>query len=127
MLDVNPDTIRFIIDRVREFQVKEGVTIPEDQISPSEDWSRQLLADHGSDPTLGELRIAIDDLEPDQQVALVALMWVGRGDYDAEEWDAALLQARDSWNERTADYLIGTPLAADYLAEGLALLGYGPE
>lgn len=127
MLDVNPDTIRFIIDRVREFQVKEGVTFPEDQISPSEDWSRQLLADHGSDPVLAELRNAIDDLEPDQQVALVALMWVGRGDYDEDEWDTALEQARDSWNERTADYVIGTPLAGDYLAEGLDVLGYGPE
>ncbi len=50
---------------------------------------------------------------------MVALMWVGRGDYALEEWDDALSQARDSWNKRTADYLIGTPMLADYLAEGL--------
>jgi hypothetical protein len=127
MLDVNPDTVRFLIDKAREFQVKESVTFPEQQpLSPADDDSlTQILADHGDDPTLGEFRSTVDDLEPDQQVSLVALMWVGRGDYDAEEWDTALAQAGESWNERTADYLIGTPLVGDYLEEGLELLGYG--
>jgi len=124
MLNVNPDTVRFIMTKAREFQVKEGVTIPEEALSPSDDWGRQMLADHGHDPVLLEIRSAVEDLEPDQQVALVALMWLGRGDFDAAEWDDALAQAGDSWNERTADYLIGTPLLADYLEEGLELLGY---
>ena len=59
-----------------------------------------------------------------QQVTLVALMWVGRGDYAVEEWDSAIENAQDSWNERTAEYLLGTPLVADYLSEGLDGLGY---
>jgi hypothetical protein len=49
----------------------------------------------------------------------VALMWIGRGDFEIDEWDDALERAQDSWNARTAEYLIGTPLVADYLAEGL--------
>lgn len=51
-------------------------------------------------------------------------MWLGRGDYDAEEWSNAVKDASDRWTSRTADYLISTPLVADYLGEGLALLGY---
>jgi hypothetical protein len=126
MLDVNPDTIRFLIDKARQFHVKESVTFPEDPLSPADDNPvPQTLADHGDDPVLAEFRSTVEDLEPDQQVALVALMWVGRGDYDVEEWEAALEQAGESWNERTAEYLIGTPLVGDYLAEGLDLLGYG--
>jgi hypothetical protein len=50
---------------------------------------------------------------------LVALMWVGRGDYSLEEWDEALKFAEETWTERTAEYLVGTPLLADFLAEGL--------
>ena len=118
-LELNRETVLFIIDKAHEFHVKEGVTIPEESLSPSDDWGRQALAAHGNDPGVEEFRSTIDDLEPDQQVMLVALMWVGRGDYALEEWDDALSQARDSWNKRTADYLIGTPMLADYLAEGL--------
>lgn len=123
-MDLNPDTVRFIIDKAREFHVKEEVTIPEEPLSPSDDWARQILADHADDPSYQEIKATIDDLEPDQQVTLVALMWLGRGDYAADEWDNAVKNAQDSWNERTAEYLLGTPLVADYLSEGLDMLGY---
>ncbi len=120
-LEVNPDTVRFIADRLRQFQVKEGVTIPDSE----DDWSRSVLADYPDDPAVDEARAAIEDLARDQQVELVALVWVGRGDFGPDEWENARAQARDAWNERTADYVIGTPLAADYLEEGLSQLGYG--
>lgn len=120
-LEVNPDTVRFIVDRLRQFQVKEGVTVAD----PGDDWSRNILADSPDDPAVNEVRAAIDDLEPDQQMELVAILWVGRGDFGADEWENALAQARDSWNERTADYILGTPLAADFLEEGLDQLGFG--
>ena len=123
-MDLNPETVRFIIDKSREFHVKEQVTIPEEPLSPSDDWARQILADHADDPSYQEVKSTVDDLEPDQQVTLVALMWLGRGDYDVEEWDGAIENAQDSWNERTAEYLLGTPLVADYLSEGLVALGY---
>ena len=123
-MDLNPDTVFYLVDKAREFHVKEAVTIPEVPLSPTDDWARQVLADHADDPVFQELKTMIDDLEPDQQVSLVALMWVGRGDYAAAEWNSAIEQAKDSWNQRTADYLIGTPLVADYLCEGLDQLGY---
>jgi hypothetical protein len=83
-----------------------------------------VLADHEGDTTFAELKYTIDDLEPDQQVCLVALMWLGRGDFALEEWEDALAAARQSYNARTAEYLIATPLVADYLEEGLNLHGY---
>jgi hypothetical protein len=62
MLNVNPETIRFIIDKAQEFQVKEGVTIPETPLSPSDDWARQIMADHADDPVLQQIRDTVDDL-----------------------------------------------------------------
>jgi hypothetical protein len=113
MLDVNPETVRFIIDKAHEFQM------------PAQDEADEST--ERRDPAYAELKATIDDLEPDQQISLVGLMWLGRGDYVTDEWERALLDARERWNSRTADYLIGTPLLADYLAEGLDRLGYTPE
>ncbi len=118
-LELNRETVLFLIDKAHEFQMRDDVSSPEDSVDPSEDWEDQAAAADMNHPALEELRSTIDDLEPDQQVTLVALMWVGRGDYSIDEWDAALDHAKDSWNKRTADYLIGTPMLADYLAEGL--------
>ena len=114
MLDLNPETVYFIISRAHEFQTREFETGDEDDAGPR-------------DPALAELKATIEDLEPDQQVALVGLMWLGRGDYSSDEWDRVLDEARESWNERTAEYLIGTPLLADYLTDGLEQLGYSEE
>lgn len=127
MLDVNPETICFIITKTKEFHAKEQVGIAEEPYSPTDDWALQVLADHKDDPTYHELRTAINDLEPDQQIVAVALMWLGRGDYDVNEWETAVQEARESWTSRTAEYVIATPLVADYLEEGLSLLGYSCE
>ena len=54
----------------------------------------------------------------------MALMWLGRGDFEEAEWDLAQRQARGIYTAHTAEYLIATPLVADYLQEGLALHGY---
>jgi hypothetical protein len=124
MIDVNPETVCFIIDKAREFHAKEQVSIPEPPTSPADDWALQVLADHLDDFSYQELKLTIDDLDPDQQICLVALMWLGRGDFDLEEWDDALQQARDAYNGRSADYLIATPLVADYLEEALNAHGY---
>jgi hypothetical protein len=124
VLDLNPDIVRSIIDRAREFHGKEGVVIPEAADNISDDWALQVLSNHSGDLSFRELIGLIRDLEPDQQVQIVALMWLGRGDFEADEWEDALEQARDNWNQRAAEYLMATPLVADYLEEGLSILGY---
>lgn len=126
-LDVNPDTVRLLIDRARIFQAKEGEWAVDDTARFSGNIASDMLTDHPRDPTAAEFKTLVNEVAPDQQTQLVALMWVGRGDYGVEEWDAALEQARSEWTPHTAEYLMGTPLLADYLAEGLAQLGYSIE
>lgn len=124
MLNVNPEIVCRLIERAREFHVKEGVVIPEETTANSHDVAADVLAEHYGDPTFIEFKNTVNDLEPDQQVALVALMWLGRGDFEPDEWAAAFHQAGESWTPHTAEYLLATPLVADYLEEGLAALGY---
>lgn len=120
-LDLNSDTVRQIIDMAHEFHARDDVTFDEEPAVADEFWSSQVSADFAGDPYYQELKTLIDDLEPDQQISLVALTWLGRGDFSFSEWGEALSNAEESWNNHTADYLIGTSLLADYLAEGLAL------
>ena len=127
MLDINPATVCFLVDKAHEFHAKEGVVIPDTPGSPTEDWALQVLADHSDDATFQEFKTTVADLDRDQQVQLVALLWLGRGDYDVDEWSEAVAEAGRVWNPRTAEYLIAHPLLADYFEEGLDLLGYSCE
>lgn len=127
MLGVNPETVCYIIDKAHEFHAKEEVVIPEMPNESTDDWALQVLADHLEDPTFVELKDTINSLDPEQQCNLVALMWLGRGDFSEDEWESALSEARGEWTRHTAEYLIGTPLVADFLEEGLSMLGYSCE
>lgn len=123
-MDLNPDIVCFLVDLATEFHTKEEVSFPDTASDPSDDWAKQVLADHVEDPCYQTMLTTIQDLEPDQQITLVALMWLGRGDFSLDEWEDALEQAGDEHNDRTAEYLIGTPLLADYWREGLNLHDY---
>ena len=125
MLNIHPDTVCFIIAKAREFQAKEGVVIPEPlPDSPSENWAMQILADHAGDHTLEEVSAAIIDLDGNQEAELVALMWLGRGDYMLAEWKTAVEDAADARSDHTPEYLLAHPMVAFYLEEGLIQHGY---
>ncbi len=124
-LDINPETVSYIVNLARDFYAKEQITdLDEPEPNIQEGWTGSAQENH-IDPVHAELKTAIEDLEPDQQVQLVALMWLGRGSFS--DWESAVKEAGDNWNSKTADYLIGTPLLSDYLEEGLNQLGYVGE
>jgi hypothetical protein len=120
VLELNSETVRYIIERAKEFQSDDVEVVPEEQ-STVRDVQDENPSAAEPDPARAELESVIADLEPDQQIELVALMWLGRGDYDIAGWEEAKLDAAAEYNARTASYLIGTPLLADFLEEGLAL------
>jgi hypothetical protein len=128
MVTIPLEKLAFIVAKAREFDAEvepddEGA----DASNPSDDGERAVLQDTTDNPTPQELRDAIDDLNVDERDELLALVWIGRGDFTAEEWDAAVGEARNMANRRDADYLIGTPLLADYIEEALAAFGLSLE
>jgi hypothetical protein len=86
-----------------------------------------VLEDHADDPTYQELRMFIDALTEDEQIDLVALTWLGRGDADLTDWDDLREEAARLHNNRTAAYLLAKPMLPDHLEEGLAQFGYSCE
>lgn len=65
----------------------------------------------------------IASLNDDEKVNLVALMWVGRGSFEPEEFDEAVQTAIQEATTPTAGYLKGSLHLADHLENGLDLLG----
>ena len=106
MLEISADKIAFVIIRARDY-------------------------DQGLDGRGGrnafELRDFIADLNDDEQAALTAVMWIGRGTFDADDLSEAVATARAEKTTPTEDYLMGEPRLADLLEAGLDALGISPE
>jgi len=123
MLEISLEKVCYTIIKAREFDVKDAVSDPDSGSNPSDDAMYDVLESHGDDPVEEELTTFISSLSYDEQVDLVALVWLGRENSDASDWKDLRSQAEDAHNERTAQYLLGNPLLADHLEEGLSVLG----
>ena len=129
MLNVSGATVERLVELALEFHAQDSVEI-DDDVRPrtmDDDLLDEVLEGYHSDPFLEQFRVMVADLEPDQQQDVVALMWIGRGDFSEEELEEARELARDEWTPRTADYLIAHPFLADHLRDGLEAFGIEPE
>jgi hypothetical protein len=123
-LSISSDKICYIIAKAREFDVKDLPTIPDEASNPSDDHMVEVLEDRpGEDAVLHELRSLIADMSEDEQIDLVALTWLGRGDAGVEDWQELRSEAARAHNRRTAAYLLGIPLLPSYLENALSELG----
>ncbi|ESY76824.1 MAG: DUF3775 domain-containing protein [Mesorhizobium sp.] len=130
-LTIGPDTVRLFILKAKAL----SAAVNEDYADGAEheiefdggthdNHHHDGLAEESSENlTEEEFRELINDLNVDEAAELIALAWVGRGDYDAAEWSDAVTAARERANRRTAKYLLGMPLLADWLEEGLEAIG----
>ena len=126
-LSISAEKIYWISTNARRFVVKDVVTEPDPGSNPSDDGMREVLEDHSDDPVLAELVADISALNEDEQIDLVALAWLGRGDGDLKDWDNLRNEAARAHNNRTASYLLSLPLLSDYLDEALAQFGHSAE
>ena len=122
-LAVSAEKVGFLIEKMREFDVKEGVSDPDSGSNDADDKMIDVLEDDGDDAVVREITGFINAMSDDEQIDLVALMRLGRGDGTIEEWDDLRREAAEGHNKRTASYLLGEPLVSDYLAEGLNAFG----
>lgn len=130
MIPLSQQKIEFIISIGREFREGSMAMVSEElaESHSSDNYTEHSLAsmvenrnseEHAQNSAYNELKAAIDNLNEEERYALVALMWVGRGTYNPNEFEKAMTDARSADNQNTAVYLIDTPLLPDYLEEGL--------
>src|SRR6516225_3214985 len=126
-LSISPEKVCFIVVKAREFDAKDVVTIPDDASNATDDAMMSVLEDHADDPVVAELRGFIGALTEDEQVDLVALTWLGRGDGTLDDWEELRAEAARLHNKRTASYLLGMPLLPDHLEDALSQFGCSCE
>lgn len=122
-LMISPEKVGFLIEKAREFDVKEEISDPDSGSNGADDGMIDVLEDSADDLVVREITGFINALSEDEQIDLVALMWLGRGDGSIEEWDDLRSQAAESRNGGTARYLLGEPMLGDFLADGLDAFG----
>lgn len=130
-LSIDPETVRLFVLKARAIAagVKDDYTAGGDREIELNDQSRDahhhdgLAEEESDDLTAEELRELIADLNVDETAELIALMWLGRGDYERSEWKTAVDEARRRDRRKAAAYLLGMPLLAELLEEGLETLG----
>lgn len=130
-LAIGPDTVRLFILKARAISagLNEDYEDGNDREVELEDGRTDshhhdgLAEEEEENLTERELRALIDDLNVDEAAELVALSWVGRGDFTGSEWSEAVAEARQHANNRTANYLLGMPMLGDWLEEGLEAIG----
>lgn len=126
-LSISPEKTFFVVAMARQYDAKDGVTDPESGSNATDDGMRSVLEDRKDDPVRAELVSFVHDLNEDEQIDLVALAWLGRGDGGIENWDELRGEASRAHNKRTATYLLGMPLLSDHLEEALSIFGHSAE
>jgi Protein of unknown function (DUF3775) len=114
-LSISPEKVCFFIAKAHEYDVTDDVVDPD---------SGATVVDNA---TFLELTAFINGLTEDEQVDLVALTWLGRGDGTIDDWEDLRAEAARLHNNRTAAYLLAKPMLGDHLEEGLALFGISCE
>jgi hypothetical protein len=128
-LAISREKVSFLIEKAHEFDVKDLPADPDSGSNPTDDNEIDVLEDNSDDPVASEMASFIRAMNEDEQIDLVALMWLGRDDATIEQWDDLRDQSAERRSEyrnarrETVRYLLGEPLLGDLLAEGLDKFG----
>lgn len=125
-LSLHPGFLQSLILKTRALMAQEG-HVADDDGNLSDDEGPGTLQANADDLTREEIAGEIEDLEPDQQAELVALLWIGRGDMEPEEWEDAVALAAERHEGATSEYLLSHPMLAEFWDEGLDRLFDGSD
>jgi hypothetical protein len=127
MFGINIDKVCYVIQLGREFDVKTPLVDSGGDSTLPDDREIDGLDERAEATVQDEFTEFVEGLNNDEQLDLVALMWLGRGTYTPGQWQEARRVAAEEATHSTSEYLLGTPLLADYLEDGLYQLGYSSE
>ncbi len=125
-MDIALDKVCDLIIRAKAVDVKDVGIDPDSGSNPTDDGNLDSLVVSPDDATEEEIRDVIAGLNDDERADLIALVYIGRGDLEPEEWGDAVRLAKereDAMSISAADWLLGIPNLGDLLDEGLAAMG----
>ncbi|MBV9861974.1 MAG: DUF3775 domain-containing protein [Alphaproteobacteria bacterium] len=118
-LRISTEKVCAFIEAARELAGKVPPTTG-DRTTTGDDSKLVTIEDYpGEDDRRQQTVEFIAGLNVEEQVDLLALIFLGRGDYDIEEWEDALDAARTEIADRDPDYMIGDAALPEYLGDAL--------
>lgn len=127
MLNTPIEKIGFLITLLRDFEVLIPSSHLNDSANPSDHAEVGVLEQSDENPAEAELEDFLSGLNMDEKIELVALLWLGRGDFAQDGWSDALEQASDEVETHNIAQFLLVPSASEFLEEGLTMLGYSIE
>ena len=127
------ETLCRLILRARELEAQVPAEDPDedpediDDLDDEGEQALSVLEDELNTGVEEEVQALLDDLADDQLAETLTLAWIGRGTYDATEWDDAFAEASDLGTDERMDELLDMPLLASHLESGLAAFDYSCE
>lgn len=128
MLPFNDARIEELVLRFNAVMAKEGTDISDLGGNASDDEVTVTLQETEGDLSRDEITQEIESMNDEQQDALVALFWIGRGDAEPAAWEATKALARQQHEGLVSRYLLGKPAVGEFLTTGLEkMLEYGVD
>jgi len=121
-LEIDIDEMEALVLRFKSIMAREGMDVSDPGGNASDDEIPEMLQERAGDLSRDEITQEIETMNDDQQDALVALFWIGRGDAEAADWAETLVLARARHEGRVSTYLLGKPMVAAYLEDGFEKL-----
>ena len=132
-LTIDPEVAYRIAELAQTYQAEGIMPVEDDEVvdaDPGDDPipDVEAIADEAENPQEDvlddELEGLIRGLNVDAKHDLLALIWVGRGDYDADDWSSARKAAREAEPFDVTDYIEELQSGSDYIETALVALGY---
>jgi len=119
-LTVSLDTVCRLIVRAREMEAQVPAIENDDEDNPTDsDDPLAVLEDEANEAVEEEIQALVDDMGEEELYEILALALVGRGTFDASEWEEALEAAAEDGAEAATTQLMDMAMLAAYLDAGL--------
>jgi Protein of unknown function (DUF3775) len=121
-LRINPDKVCAFLEAARELAGRVPATTG-DHTTTGDDSPLTFMEQRDDDPTRAQMVEFVAGLNVEEQTELLALVYLGRGDFSLAEWDDARREAGDRIAAGDPEFMIGDRALPAYLAEALDAFG----
>lgn len=120
-LQISTETLCRLVQRARELEAQVPAIETDDEADPQDsDDPYAVIEDEANVAVEEEVRALLEEIPEDELAEVLALAFIGRGSFEASEWDDALEEASTGDAEDIIAQLNDMPMLAAYLDAGMA-------
>lgn len=119
-LQISIETLCRLVVRARELEAQVPAIETDEEEDPQDsDDPFAVLEDEANVAVEIEVQSLLEDLPEDELAEVLALAFIGRGSFEASEWDDAIEEAGAGGADNMIAQLLDMPMLAAYLEAGM--------